>query len=231
MCDDTSKSNESTCQDTVARVREQTCTVRNLNRIKIITPIMSNISWIGITLHATKGRSATGPLRVLLPIALDFVSRPPESSPVKHTIFTHSSSQFKQHPSTLHFRWYPLKKKSLDKMNGIQCSKPKRMHVNIESSQSSPSKSEFTRTSRSHTTCVAVKANAQNEAARCQLVRRNENSVSACQLKNYSSASLLKQLPLTRVCLKNKCQPELKLDRTAINRWPSWNEIINIPVT
>jgi len=181
MCiDDTSKSNESTCQDTLARVRVQTCTVRNLNRIKIITPIMSNISQICITLHATKGRSAASPLRVLLPIALDFVNRPPESSPVQHTLFTHSSCQFKQHPSTLHLRRYPLKNKSIEKLNRMQCSKPKRMHVQIESSQSSPSKSDFTCTSRSHTTCVAVKANAQHEAAKCQLVRRNKNSVSAC---------------------------------------------------
>jgi len=93
--DDTSKSNDSTYQDTLARVREQTCTVCNLNRIKIITLIMSNISRIGITLHATKLRSATSPLRVLLLIALDFVSWPLEFSPVKHTLFTHSSCQFK----------------------------------------------------------------------------------------------------------------------------------------
>jgi len=54
-------------------------------------------------------------------------------------------------------------------MNGSQCSKHKRLHVKIESSQSSPSKSDFTRTSRSHTTCIAVKANSQHEAAKCQI--------------------------------------------------------------
>jgi len=88
MCiDNTSKSNESTCQPTSARVGEQTCIVRNLNRNKIITPIISIISRIGITLHATKGRSAISPLHVFLSIAIDFVSRPPESSPAQNKTF------------------------------------------------------------------------------------------------------------------------------------------------
>ena len=58
------------------------------------------------------------------------------------------------------------------------------------------------------------------------LVRRNKNSVSVCQLKNYPGASLLKQLPLKRMCLKNKCQPELKLDiAIAVHSLPSNNEL------
>ena len=48
---------------------------------------MSIISRIGITLHATKGRSAISPLHVFLSIAIDFVSRPPESSPVQNKTF------------------------------------------------------------------------------------------------------------------------------------------------
>ena len=49
--DDTSRSNESTCQATLARIREQVCIVSNLNTIKTISLIMSNISRIGITLR------------------------------------------------------------------------------------------------------------------------------------------------------------------------------------
>jgi len=41
------------------------------------------------------------------------------------------------------------------------------MYVKIESSKSSPSKSDTTRTNQSHTTCVAVQANAQLETAKC----------------------------------------------------------------
>ena len=63
---------------------------------------------------------------------------------------------------------------------------------------------------------------------KCQLVLIKKNSVSACQLKQHSGASLLKQLPLTWVSLKNKCQSKLKLDRTASKYWPSWNEIIRM---
>jgi len=63
---------------------------------------------------------------------------------------------------------------------------------------------------------------------KCQLVLRNKNSVSACQLKQHSGASLLKQLPLTWVSLKNNFQSKLKLDRTASKYWPSWNEIIRM---
>ena len=56
MCiDDTSRSNESKCNDRLAQVRKQICLVCNLNKIVIITPIMRNMCRIGITLHDTKG--------------------------------------------------------------------------------------------------------------------------------------------------------------------------------
>jgi len=162
----------------------------------------SNISRIGIVLHATSGWSAaTSPLRVLLTIALDFVVRPPESSSaIKHIQFSHilyvNSSNTQAH-SKFDLSWCPFKPVFLNKINRIQCSKHKtifecmwklshqnRAHRKVI--QPAPIKA-----TRLALLCKQMHNSKQPNA---QLVMRSKNSVSTCQLKYHSGASLLKRL-------------------------------------
>jgi len=87
------------------------------------------------------------------------------------------------------------------------------MYVKIESSKSSPSKSDTTHTNQSHTTCIAVQANAQHEAAKCATCHEKQEFSFCLPIKVSLWCITLEAIVINM--RKYKRQPELRLDHTA----------------